>query len=151
MDINKKDFFNQWENEHKEWEEAYRDIDRVLEEIRRAREGEIEKWKYDTPSRILHWRNYGGLDCTISILLENNKFHLWGYAWKDKDNKIRKIWKVEKNCRTTKTREELEDIVNRLDKITENDLEEEEKLPLSTSNLVKRNILKAGVSGRAND
>lgn len=105
------------------WDKLFKPIDEILEQIQKEKVeqkyfAEIEKWKYDTPSRIFYWRKNKGLEYNISLLLKKAdsetvdleelkeliqknretisvRLEIWGVAWKDSRNKRKYYQKKE--------------------------------------------------------
>lgn len=51
------------------WQSNCQGVDEVLEDIARRYRGDIEKWREDTPSRVLVW-NEGDTGYSVSMMLE---------------------------------------------------------------------------------
>ena len=80
------------------WEENCPGVDEVLEEYAKDVNGEIEKWREDTPLRILTWQKnhlYDGhpLSFSISMLLEtkeSSSLKIYAASWTDDEKKLKR-------------------------------------------------------------
>jgi hypothetical protein len=77
----------EWEEKYKSWEKQFNEIDKLLEQYKKNLNGDIEKYEYDEPTRSLHWNIIDGIECSISMYLEE-KLKIWGMAWQDDEKKL---------------------------------------------------------------
>lgn len=128
------DFFGQWKEKHKDWEEAYAEIEPLLEEFKQSLSGDIEKWEHDAPTRTLHWTSANGLECSLSMLL-GSKLKIWGMAWKDEEEKSERLLRkdtisqeISQPFKQDKLRRIFEEIIKELNELKENKLDSRVKL-----------------------
>ena len=87
------EYETQFKQAQKSWDSNCHGVDRVLERLARRHNGELERWREDTPSRALLWTE-GGVGYSVSMMLGEEGKHpsltVYSAVWQDDEESLRR-------------------------------------------------------------